>query len=351
MQATIVPGVSLWSAWQPDRDLYFNSWFVEGPAGNFVVDPLPGDDALYAAIRAKGLAGVAITNRDHERAAAAFAQEFDAQLIVPARDAAEMSVTPDRTVDDGDDVFGWRVVRFDGMKSPGEFALFRASDRTAIAGDAFWGKPAGALTLMPDDKLADPLAAALSARKLLMLNPRHLLVGDGAPVFETAYATLAATLAARAGVFARRINVDELALARQVRGGSFKRNWSEIGFALGAERLGYALMQFEPGDSGPPYHWHSAEEELFVVWEGSGEMRVPQGTFALRKGDIVCCPVGLTGSHRFYNNGTEPLTLIAIANVEPADVGGYPDSRKVMLRASQTIVRDHPQLDYLDGEV
>jgi uncharacterized cupin superfamily protein len=350
MQPTIVPGVAMWSVWQPDRDLYFNSWFVEGPDGNFVVDPLPADEALFERIRAKGLAAVVITNRDHERDAASFARTFNVPIIASMVDAREMSVEVARGVSDGDDVYGWRVVGFEGLKTAGEFALWHNSTRTAIVGDGLWGKPAGALTLMPDEKLADPNKAALSLRRLLARNPRHILTGDGAPIFETGYATLAVTLTARKGVFASRINLDELEIVAQTRPGRFSRSWAEIGFALGAQRLGYALVTIAPGQSSSTYHWHTAEEELFIVWEGTATARSESGSFPVRRGDFIAAPVGRSGAHRFDNDGTEPCTLIAISNIDAADAALYPDSAKLLLRGPQLMVRDHPKLDYFEGE-
>ena len=63
---------------------------------------------------------------------------------------------------------------------------------------------------MPDEKLADPARAALSARQLLALGVQHLLVGDGMPVFHRAWDALPDMLDARDGVLTRRVNLDEL---------------------------------------------------------------------------------------------------------------------------------------------
>ncbi|HEY5348437.1 MAG TPA: hypothetical protein VIJ64_01860 [Candidatus Lustribacter sp.] len=183
MQATIVPGVATWSRWQADRAMFFNAWFVAGEGGNMVVDPLEPDADDLAYVAERGLAAVVITNRDHERAAALFAQRYDVPVIASLPDANEMSVAVARTVAHGETLFGWRVIGLAGFKTPGEFALFHRASRSAITGDALWGVPAGAVRLMPDEKLADPRRAALSARRLLTLGVRHLLVGDGMPVF------------------------------------------------------------------------------------------------------------------------------------------------------------------------
>lgn len=352
MQATIVAGVALWSRWQPDRNLFFNAWFVESPAGNFVVDPLEPDEAELAHVAARGLAAVVVTNRDHERAAATFAARFGVPVIAPTADAAEFTVPVARTVDDGDDVFGWRVVRFAGMKTAGEFALFRPSDRAAISGDAFWGVPAGALTLMPDDKLRDPAAAALSARKLLGLNVRHLLVGDGAPVYDRAFDALVGMLDARSDVLFRRVNLDELGYVLRETPPKFGRARAEISWFLGVRKLGYAATRLEPGETSAPYHGHTCEEELVLVVDGEPTLRVPAGRFRLRPGDLVAFPTGPSGVHRLYNESQAPCTVVFFSNVAEGDSGFYPDSNKMIVdRYGLTrMVRDNPILDYFDGE-
>jgi uncharacterized cupin superfamily protein len=352
MQQTIVPGVATWSRWQPDRNLFFNSWFVEGAAGNFVVDPLDADDAVLAHIAGRGLAAVVLTNRDHERAAGALSARFGVPVWAPARDAGEITVGVDKRFDDGDDVFGWRAVRFAGMKTAGESALFRASDRTAITGDAFWGAPAGALTLMADDKLADPHAAALSTRRLLALNVQHLLVGDGAPVFHRAWEALVAMLEARSGVLFRRVNVDELEYEeRKVPAGVGKMR-AEISWFLGVRRLGYAAARLEPGEHSPTLHGHSLEEELVYVVSGTPTIQTPGGRFVLRPGDLVALPTGPAGAHKFFNESTAPCTWIVFANVAEGDSAFYPDSRKLLVDryGINKMVRDNPELGYYDGE-
>ena len=45
-----------------------------------------------------------------------------------------------------------------------------------------------------------------------------------------------------------------------------------------------------------------------------------------------------------------PCTLLLVANVDPRDANFYPDSKKVYVEATDTMVRDNPQLDYFDGE-
>ena len=46
LQNTVIPGVMMWSRWQPDRSMNFNSFYVMTKDGseNVLVDPLALDD-------------------------------------------------------------------------------------------------------------------------------------------------------------------------------------------------------------------------------------------------------------------------------------------------------------------
>jgi uncharacterized cupin superfamily protein len=331
--------------------MYFNSWFVEGDGGNMVVDPLEPDDDDLAFVDARGLAAVVVTNRDHERAAARFAQRYRVPVMASQPDAAEMSVAVRDLVTPGEKIFGWRVLPLEGFKTAGEFALLHAASRSAITGDALWGVPMGSLRLMPDEKLADPARAALSVRKLLAFGVRNLLVGDGMPVFGGAADVLLAALDARRGVLTRRVNIDELEPRRAGDPAPFTAAGAEVGMLIGAQRLGYALAVLERGESFCPMHWHTREEEAFVVWSGKPTLRTPQGSFVLRPGDIVAFGIGERGAHRLDNESDGPCRVLMFSNLDDGDVCSYPDSRKLMIEFNGSIVRGEPELDYFDGEI
>ena len=351
MRQTVVPGVWSWSRWQPDRAMDFNGFFVASAEGNLVVDPIEPGDALLDDLRARGVAAVVITNRDHERATAAVVAATGAQVIASALDAPSLAIGVDRTVAPGDVVFGWTVIGLDGFKTPGEIVLYDRARKAAIVGDALWGTPAGALTLMPDAKLADPERAALSARSLRARTIDHLLVGDGACVFGNAHEVIGAMLDARTGVAINRINVfDELTLHADADPAPFTAAWAEVGRLIGAERLGYGVFRLARGESFCPYHWHTREEELFVVLAGAPTLRTPTATFALRAGDCVAFVTRSRGAHRVTNDGDDDALVLAVANTDPGDVCYYPDSRKFVVEATGTLVREQPQLDYFEGE-
>ncbi len=351
MRSTVVPGIWLWSRWQPERGMDFNGFFAEAADGNLVVDPIEPDDATLADLRHRGVAAVLVTNRDHERATATISAATGADILASALDAPLLSVSVDRIVELGDVVFGWTVLGLDGFKTAGEIALYDAARKTAIVGDAIVGAPMGALTLMPDEKLVDPARAILSARVLRARRIEHLLVGDGACLFGNARDAIGAMLDARDGVAVNRVNLDEARYT--VSDGDptpFGGTTAEIGQLIGARSMGYAAVRLRPGEHYCPYHWHTAEEEFFVVMAGAPTLRTPRGTFALRTGDVIAFPADPNGAHRIWNDDATDALVLMVAKLDPADVCFYPDSRKVLVESSDTLVRDNPQLDYFDGE-
>src|SRR5579864_6593268 len=145
MQTLAIPGVSMWSVWQPDRKVFFNSYFVVRPEGNVVVDPLAlSEDDAREIEAAGGVALAIVTNRDHERRSSDVIQRFGAKLAASVDDAPLLQSRVDKTLREGDEPFaGARVIAFEGMKSPGEIALHLRAHDAAIVGDALWGEPAG----------------------------------------------------------------------------------------------------------------------------------------------------------------------------------------------------------------
>jgi len=353
MQPTILPGVAMWSVWQPDRNLFFNSFFIAADGGNHAVDPLPLSEADAAEIAALGgIAWIVITNRDHERDARAIAVRFGAKIAAGERDAPLLSGPVDRLLRDGDTIGGGTVLALDGVKTPGEFALYFPQLRAVLVGDALWGTPAGALRLMPDEKLADPPRAVLSLRKLAAVLPEHLLLGDGACLFGGAGRVLWATLEARSDAYVNKINRDE-AIWHGFPGAPHPYDGDEafeIGDYIGAEKLGYRLTRLQPGKSSCPLHWHSAEEELFVMMSGTAKLVGPRGEVALRTGDYIAFPTRPSGAHKIVNDSAEPCEILMIANTDEREFCSYPDSHKVLIVPTDAMLRDHPQLDYFDGE-
>lgn len=354
MQPLAIPGLFVWSVWQPERNVYFNSHFIVGDGGNVVVDPLAAPDADLAHMESLGgVALVVVTNRDHERKTRDFAARFSARVAASGGDAPLLSGPVDVVLKAGDEPFdGASVIAFEGLKSPGEIALALEKRRAAIVGDALWGDPAGSVRMLPDDKLIDPKRAVLSLRQLWALRLETLLVGDGQSIASGADKVIGDFLQSRADVYVNRINLDEIApdVFSDV-GGKYGATAYEAGWPIGARKLGYIFVTLKPGERLCPMHSHLLEEEMFLVWDGTPTIRTPRGDYACRKGDVVCFPVGDVGLHQLLNASDAPCTVFLLGNSDPNEVAYYPDSDKVLVRGrNRLIVRANPRLDYYDGE-
>jgi glyoxylase-like metal-dependent hydrolase (beta-lactamase superfamily II) len=185
----ILPGIWQWSWFSEEKKLDFNGLFLTIGEHRILVDPPPmAAEELSQAKRGGPLDYILITNRDHEREAATLQKEFQCQVWVPAADAAQMTVKPDKTYKDGELLAGgiW-AVQLSDQKAPGESALFIQQGRgILIVGDALIGKPPGSVAMLPPEKYADAAKAKEGLKRLLKYNFDTLLVGDGASIMTGA---------------------------------------------------------------------------------------------------------------------------------------------------------------------
>lgn len=127
-----------------------------------------------------------------------------------------------------------------------------------------------------------------------------------------------------------------------------------LGTAAGATRSGLSHVTTAPGRRASLPHCHSAEEELFVVLEGSGLLELhasdgsPAGEHPVARGSLASRPPGTGVAHSFLA-GPDGLTLLAFSRNDPGDVIFYPRSQKVFARGLGVIFRIE-QTTVDDGE-
>lgn len=354
MQKLALPGAYAWSRWQPDRGLYFNSHLFVVSSGNVAVDPLPLDSGDADAIAALGgVATIVVTNRDHLRDAAAMRERFGAGIATSRLEAPLLDCEIDRTLEDGEEPFeGAVVVALDRQKTPGEFALHLKKNSALLVGDALLGTPAGSLSLLPDEKYDDE-QSVLALRRVWALQPEVLLVGDGTSLWSGATQAIGKLLFERGGIAVNRINLDEL---RRVESDSdpepYRATLAEIGYYIGAQRLGYWMVTLPPGSRFCPVHAELSEEELFVVFDGEPSIRTPKGTIRCRRGDFIAFPTGPDHAHQVLNESDKDATLLLLGENKRDAMTYYPESDKLLASTPEArwMVRASPQLDYYDGE-
>jgi uncharacterized cupin superfamily protein len=129
------------------------------------------------------------------------------------------------------------------------------------------------------------------------------------------------------------------------------------------ERSDLAGLHWErlnPGRIGSYPHVHSAEEEVFVILDGSATLhldpaplRAERGAqperHALRPGHVVVRPPG-TGIAHSFRAGDDGCTMLIYGTRDPNDTAFFPRSNKIYFRGLGVVARVEP-VPYDDGEI
>ena len=110
---------------------------------------------------------------------------------------------------------------------------------------------------------------------------------------------------------------------------------ARLALGTAARNLGATIDVLAPGKRGCPYHAHHAQEEMCVVLEGSGTLRVAGESLPVRAGDVVFIPPGPEYPHQFINTSSAPLKYLSISTKDSPEVVEYPDSGKFLAMASK----------------
>ncbi len=137
------------------------------------------------------------------------------------------------------------------------------------------------------------------------------------------------------------VNLADVALADWQHGEKFTARIGSFGKLLGLEKLGCMLTVVPPGRSAFPYHVHHANDEMFVILQGSGEYRFGDKTYPLKAGDVVSAPAGgPERAHQIINTGSEEMRYLGISTTLWPEAIEYPESNKFAV-----LSRPHPSGD------
>lgn len=141
-------------------------------------------------------------------------------------------------------------------------------------------------------------------------------------------------------------------------GDSFAADVGNIGSLIGAQKLGCSPVVVPPGKKAWPYHLQYANEEMFVVLEGTGTLRYDGERYPVKAGDVIATPVGK--AHQILNTSDVELRYLAISTMIEPEVAEYPDSgKRAMIAGAPPGRRPYPlfvalpndaEVDYWDGE-
>ena len=153
-------------------------------------------------------------------------------------------------------------------------------------------------------------------------------------------------------------NFDAIEKTREERAPLYDTLCARLARGTAATKLGISIDIVAPGMRGCPYHFHYAQEEAFVVLEGSGTLRVAGEMLALEAGDTIFIPPGPAYPHQIINTSSAPLKYLSISTKDSPEVVEYPDSGKYLASATRDgdaygfarMHREKDDLDYWEGE-
>jgi uncharacterized cupin superfamily protein len=132
---------------------------------------------------------------------------------------------------------------------------------------------------------------------------------------------------------------------------------AQLALGTAARQLGASVDILPPGKRSCPYHLHHAREEMFIVTQGSGTLRVAGEMLPITAGDVLFLPAGPEYPHQIINTSDAPLHYLSISTMQSPEICEYPDSNKhgVWVDRGDTAVfearhRNGGDLDYWDGE-
>lgn len=145
-------------------------------------------------------------------------------------------------------------------------------------------------------------------------------------------------------------NLDQVKLERFERAPLYDTCSGAVTQGTAAKKLGAGFDILAPGSC--PYHYHLAQEEMFVILEGEGTLRVADERVPVRAGDVIVIPPGPEYPHHLINTGALPMKYLSISTQEEPEICYYPDSNKLSAFAEghSLCQRQGEILDYWDGE-
>lgn len=154
------------------------------------------------------------------------------------------------------------------------------------------------------------------------------------------------------------VNLEDLQFDDVEENGCYTSRRALFSSGIGARKLGYNLTVLPPGKAQCPFHSHRAEEEMFLILEGEGELRFGDARYNIRKHDVIACPTGGPEvAHQIINTGASELRYLALSNLEDVEVCEYPDSAKVGVFSNEPgrprlrkLFRAETDVEYYDRE-
>ena len=125
-------------------------------------------------------------------------------------------------------------------------------------------------------------------------------------------------------------------------------------FSQGWGKLGVHFYTIQPGKANYPYHYHTANEEIFYIISGQGTLKTPEGDKIVSEGDVIVMPAHENGAHQLINTSDAPLIYLEVKTENSPDIVLYPDTPdKFLVMSSKVFAKAfnmESAINYLSGE-
>jgi mannose-6-phosphate isomerase-like protein (cupin superfamily) len=111
-------------------------------------------------------------------------------------------------------------------------------------------------------------------------------------------------------------NIKELENAAEGHGLGDKLETRFARKAMELEQFGFSYQKMQPGFRQPFGHVHSGQEEVYLVLEGGGRIKVEDEIVELEQWDAIRVPAGVT---RALESGGSGMTIIAMGGAPAGD--------------------------------
>jgi uncharacterized cupin superfamily protein len=152
-------------------------------------------------------------------------------------------------------------------------------------------------------------------------------------------------------------NIHDLPLERSERAPLYDSSGSRLAPGTAAQKLGASYDVIAAGKRACPYHFHHAQEEMFLILKGNGTLRVAEELIPVKEGDVIFIPPGEAYPHQLINTSEADLAYLSVSTREHPELVEYPDSGKLMSisvdaqgRRNVVLGRKAESLDYWEGE-
>jgi len=185
---SITSHLAIWHTYDVAVKAELYSTCLATVTGVYLIDPIPLQKrALDSLISSSRVAGVVVTNSNHRRAAAQFAQRFQVRIFAHRETFPDDEPSRFTTTADGEEISnGLRVIGIEGA-ARGEIALHYADNGgTLIVGDALVNFEPYGFSFLPPKYCSDEKQMRDSLQRLLHYKAERILFAHGMPILSNA---------------------------------------------------------------------------------------------------------------------------------------------------------------------